>query len=146
MVEYNFFAETLRHKAGSILSIIEEETHAPNGNPLVVSFKQPKELTMTITVEISGSVATIILSEGIDYEMQDDFKKANKQALSSNSVTEIVVDFTNATFLDSAGIRALLILQKEADEKGKTVFLLNCNNNMRDIFEIGGFDQMFKFR
>ena len=101
---------------------------------------------MTIAVKISGSVATIILSEGIDYEMQDDFKKANKQALSANSITEIVVDFTNATFLDSAGIRALLVLQKEADEKGKTVFLLNCNNNMRDIFEIGGFDQMFKFR
>ena len=101
---------------------------------------------MTIAVEISGSVATVILSGGIDYKTQDDFKKANKQALSADGVTEIVVDFTNATFLDSAGIRALLILQKEADESGKSVLLFNCNPYMRSIFEIGGFDKMLKFR
>lgn len=101
---------------------------------------------MTIAVEIKDTVASIILSGGIDYESQDDFKRANIQALSADGVTEIIVDFTKANFLDSAGIRALVILKKGADETGKSIILLNVNEHMRDIFEIGGFDRMFQFR
>lgn len=101
---------------------------------------------MTIAVEINDTVASIILSGAIDYEAQDDFKRANIQALSADGVTEIIVDFTKANFLDSAGIRALLILKKGADETGKSIILLNVNEHMRDIFEIGGFDRMFHFR
>jgi anti-anti-sigma factor len=101
---------------------------------------------MSVSVAANGNVACIILSGGIDYATQDEFKKANKQALSMEGITEIHVDFSNANFLDSAGIRSLLILHKEANETGKSLFLLNCNDNMHDIFEIGGFDKVFKFK
>jgi len=101
---------------------------------------------MTIAVNINGTLASIVLSGGIDYSTQEDFRNANKQALSAQGVTEIHVDFIKATFLDSAGIRALLILQKDAEAMGKAVYLLNCNEYMLDIFEIGGFNKVFKFQ
>lgn len=56
------------------------------------------------------------------------------------------MDFAKATFLDSSGIRALLMLQKEADTAGKSLVLLNCSENLRSVFEIGGFDRVFTFR
>jgi anti-anti-sigma factor len=101
---------------------------------------------MTITIEFSGAVANIILSGGIDYATQEEFKIANQQALSTEGVRDIRVDFADAKFLDSSGIRALLILQKGAKKSGKSLVLLNCNEAMRDIFEIGGFDTVFTFR
>lgn len=101
---------------------------------------------MSITVEFSGTVVSIILSGGIDYETQEDFNKANKKALSAEGVTEIRVDFTEANFLDSSGIRALIILKKKADAVGRSLVLVNCNANLREVFEIGGFDRMFTFR
>ncbi|NJC98769.1 MAG: hypothetical protein C3F07_05825 [Anaerolineales bacterium] len=101
---------------------------------------------MTITVKFNGGVASIVLSGGIDYSTQEEFKKANSEVLSAGQVGEIHVDFISATFLDSAGIRALLSLQKEVDAAGKSLILLNCNENMREIFEIGGFDNLFTFR
>lgn len=101
---------------------------------------------MTITVEFNGGIASIVLSGGIDYSAQEAFKTANKQALSADGVTEIRVDFAKATFLDSSGIRALLMLQKGADTAGKSLVLLNCNEELRNIFEIGGFDRVFTFR
>ncbi len=101
---------------------------------------------MTITVESKGGVATIALSGGIDYAKQEDFRNANRQALSAKGVREIQIDFTKATFLDSSGIRALLILKKEADAAGKSLVFLNCNEYLRDVFEIGGFDKVFTFR
>jgi len=101
---------------------------------------------MTVTIEIHGNVATITLSGNIDYSMQDDIRNANQQALSNEEVSEICVDFSAITFLDSSVIRALLTLQKEADAAGKSLILLNCNENTREVFEIGGFDRMFTFR
>lgn len=101
---------------------------------------------MSIAVEFNGTVASIVLSGGIDYATQEEFKTANKEALSAESVTEINVDFANATFLDSSGIRALIILKREADASGKSLTLMNCNENLREIFEIGGFDRIFSFR
>lgn len=101
---------------------------------------------MSITVEFSGTVANIVLSGGIDYATQDDFKAANKQALSMDGVSEIHVDFAEATFLDSSGIRGLLILKKETDNSGKSLTLMNCNAYLMEIFEIGGFTKVFNFR
>ena len=101
---------------------------------------------MSVSVKIYGSVASIVLSGGIDYGTQEAFRNANQQALTVKGVTEIRVDFANATFLDSSGIRSLLTLQKDADKRGISVYLLNCDSRMREIFEIGGFDKVFKFK
>jgi anti-anti-sigma factor len=105
-----------------------------------------KEKAMSITVDVHGEIASIVLSGGIDYSKQDDFKGANEQALSADGVTEIHVDFAQTNFLDSSGIRALVQLQKEADASGRSLILFNVNDSMRDVFEIGGFDKVFTFR
>ena len=101
---------------------------------------------MGITIGFDGTTANITLSGNIDYSLQEELRKANQQALSNAQVREICVDFADVTFLDSSVIRALLGLQKEASAAGKSLVLLNCNNSMREVFEIGGFDRMFNFR
>ena len=101
---------------------------------------------MTIAIEFRGTTANITLSGNVDYSMQEEIRHANQQALSKEQIKEIFVDFANVTFLDSSMIRSLLTLQKEADAAGKSLVLLNCTNNTREVFEIGGFDRMFNFR
>ena len=100
---------------------------------------------MTIAVEFTGTVARIVLSGGIDYATQEDFKNANRRALSAEGVREIQVDFARASFLDSSGIRALLVLNKEAGAAGRSLTLVNCSERLREIFDIGGFDKVFTF-
>jgi len=101
---------------------------------------------MSVVIGFQGNVANINLSGNVDYSMQEEIRNANQQALSNKQISEIRVDFTEITFLDSSVIRALLTLQKEADAAGKTLILLHCNDNIREVFEIGGFDKMFTFR
>jgi anti-anti-sigma factor len=101
---------------------------------------------MSITVNIHGSTANIILSGGIDYSTQELFREANYRALNANGVREIQVHFSEVTFIDSSCIRALLVLQKQVEERGLTLSLLDCNDSIREIFEIGGFDKMFLLR
>lgn len=100
---------------------------------------------MPIAVEFTGSTARIALSGGIDYATQEEFRNATRQALSAEGVREIQVDFARADFLDSSGIRSLLVLNREANAAGRSLVLINCNDHLREIFDIGGFDKMFTF-
>ena len=101
---------------------------------------------MSITVSVHGPTADIILSGEIDYSTQEIFHEASYAALNAENVREIQVRFDEVTFIDSSCIRALLVLQRQVEERGMSLLLVNCSSPIRDIFEIGGFDKMFSMR
>jgi anti-anti-sigma factor len=101
---------------------------------------------MSITVSVHGPTADIILSGEIDYSTQEIFHEASYSALNAPDVRDIQVRFDEVTFIDSSCIRALLVLQRQVEERGMSLVLLNCSSPIRDIFEIGGFDRMFSMR
>ena len=101
---------------------------------------------MPATVETTGKIARIVLYGDVDFSTQDDLDNAIDQALSIDVAKEIQVDMTHVTFIDSAVIRALLKLQERAFAKNKSLSIWNCNDRIREIFVIGGFDQMFVLR
>jgi anti-anti-sigma factor len=94
-------------------------------------------------VEVTGEVARIVLSGDVDFSTQGNLGEAIDQALSMDEAKEIQVDMTDATFIDSSVIRSLLKLQERALAKDKTMSIWNCNEQIREIFVIGGFDLMF---
>lgn len=98
---------------------------------------------MPAKVEITGEIARIILSGGFDFSTQGHLGDAIDQALSNEVTKEIHVDMTNTTFIDSSVIRALLKLRETAIAHDKSLSIWNCNEQIREIFVIGGFDQLF---
>ena len=98
---------------------------------------------MPAKVEITGEIARIILSGDMDFSTQTNLGDAIDQALSTELAKEIHVDMTHATFIDSSVIRALLKLREIAIAHDKPLSIWNCNDQIREIFVIGGFDQMF---
>ena len=101
---------------------------------------------MPATVEITGDVARLILSGDFDFSMQENLGNAIEKVLGANAIREIYVDLAEATFIDSSVIRALLKLRESAIAKKKSLTLWNCNDQIREIFTIGGFDQIFVMR
>jgi anti-anti-sigma factor len=98
---------------------------------------------MPATVEITGEIARIILSGDLDFSTQGHLGNAIDQALSIATAKELHVDMTNVTFIDSSFIRALVKLREVAIVQNKSLSIWNCNEQIREIFEIGGFDQLF---
>jgi len=98
---------------------------------------------MTATVEFHGLIAIISISGGVDYSTQNEIQDAINKALASDRVNEIHVNLADVTFMDSSGIRALLVLQKRTEKRRKSLILKNCSKSIREVFELGGFDQMF---
>ena len=98
------------------------------------------------TVEFTGDIARLILSGDFDFSTQEDLSDAIEKVLDANAMREIYVDLTDVTFIDSSVIRALLRLREGALANGKPLSLWNCNEQIREIFTIGGFDQLFVLR
>ena len=101
---------------------------------------------MPARLEITGEVARIILTGNLDFSTQDDLRDVMDRAISNTTTKEIYVDMAETTFIDSSIIRSLLNLQELAHASKKSLSIWNCNTQIREIFAIGGFDQLFVIR
>lgn len=56
---------------------------------------------------------------------------------------QITLDFSNLEYISSSGLRVLLLLNKKAKENGGCVTIVGIRENIRQIFQIVGFDVLF---
>ena len=57
--------------------------------------------------------------------------------------TRVVVDFTEASYITSLGLKTLLVAQRRARALGGDVHLAALGPRMQEIFEMAGFEQVF---
>lgn len=69
-----------------------------------------------------------------------------ESALQANweGVTELIIDFSAIDFISSSGLRVMLLSQKHMATCGSMV-LKNVNPDIREIFEMTGFDELLAF-
>lgn len=58
-----------------------------------------------------------------------------------DGIKTLVLDFSDADYISSAGLRVLLPLQKTMDKQGK-MRLMNVNDIDAEIFEVTGFKEI----
>lgn len=63
--------------------------------------------------------------------------------LMQSDVRRIVVDFSGIVYLSSAGLRSLLLAGRQAKEGDIRLVLCGLRADVKRVFEISRFDQMF---
>ena len=58
---------------------------------------------------------------------------------------DIILDCTELEYISSAGLRIFLALLQNAEEKGGEVYVKGINDDIRNVFAITGFSNIFKF-
>src|SRR5262245_43349754 len=56
----------------------------------------------------------------------------------------IVIDLSGATYIDSAGMAALILAMQEVEAYGGKFFLVGLRETLRSIFEISRLDGLFR--
>jgi anti-sigma B factor antagonist len=56
----------------------------------------------------------------------------------------IVIDFSRVTYIDSAGVAALILAMQEVEAYGGKFFLSGLQETLRSIFEISRLDRTFR--
>jgi anti-anti-sigma factor len=81
----------------------------------------------------------VILAVGgeIDIATAEEFSNGVR-TLAEGANGEVVLSFENCGFIDSAGLRALIMLARELRTRDKTLVLSGLNGSPRRVFEITG--------
>ena len=66
--------------------------------------------------------------------------------LLENADKEIIFDCTNLEYISSSGFRLFLTIRKEASVKGGKVIIENINDEIRKVFMMTGFFNLFEIR
>ncbi len=63
-----------------------------------------------------------------------------------NADKEIVLDCTNLEYISSSGLRLFLTIRKEAASKGGKVIIEHINDEIKKVFMMTGFYNLFEIR
>ena len=107
--------------------------------------RQDDELTLLIDVQpgINAGVPRITVFGEVDGPNAERLQKAVVDVLRHRQGPRIDVDLQGVTFLDSGGIRALLLCQAAARQMDRRIVLLNPQPVVHQVLEITGLLEHF---
>ena len=68
------------------------------------------------------------------------------EPLIENADKTIILDCTNLEYISSSGLRLFLTIRKEAGSKGGKVIIENINEDIRKVFMMTGFFNLFEIK
>ena len=98
----------------------------------------------TTIQEQDGNIVAI-LEGSLDTAVAPDTEKA-LSPLNDVEGKDIIIDCTDLEYISSAGLHIFLSILQNAQEKDGHVYIRNINDNVRAIFAITGFSNIFEFK
>lgn len=87
-----------------------------------------------------GRVVTAVSGE-VDAATADDFEAQLRPAIAES--TDVVLDLTEVSFMDSSGLRALVAIHHEVAERGGTIELAGTSNVVERLLSVTGLAELF---
>jgi len=97
---------------------------------------------MTISEEKVGKVFVLGLSGKIDIEGAKAFLERMTQVLDGGE-NHLLIDFTGVTYINSTGLRALILVAKRMARTGGWLHLTGVNDQIRTVLKISGLNSLF---
>ena len=85
----------------------------------------------TLTVAISGNIDTVTAPE-LDSQLQENI----------TDVKDLILDFAAVDYISSAGLRVILMANQQMEDVDGNMTVKNVNEDVRDVFEMTGFDSL----
>ena len=85
----------------------------------------------SLTVTISGNIDTVTAPE-LDSKLQENI----------SGIKDLVLDFAAVDYISSAGLRVILMTNQLMEDVDGNMTVKNVNEDVRDVFEMTGFDSL----
>ena len=100
---------------------------------------------MTIEIQEQNSGFTALMSGRLDTPAAVQASK-DMQPLMDNADKVITLDCTKLDYISSSGLRLFLSLRKETASKGGKVIIENINDEIKKVFMMTGFYNLFEIK
>lgn len=95
---------------------------------------------MTINKQLEGTKLTIALEGRLDTTTAPQLEASVNESIESASDLEF--DFGALEYISSAGLRVMLSAKKTMDKQGGNMVIKNVNEQIMEVFEITGFNDI----
>ena len=102
-----------------------------------------KEETV-ITTQIHGDVGLIKVDGRLTFQEYGRFKNAANEVLDGRPITEIALDLSGATHMDSNALGMLIALKNRAESRFISIKLLKPSPGIQAILELVQFEKLFQ--
>ena len=85
----------------------------------------------TLTVVISGNIDTVTAPE-LETQLQENL----------SGIKDLILDFAAVDYISSAGLRVILMANQQMEDVDGNMTVKNVNDDVRDVFEMTGFDSL----
>lgn len=89
-----------------------------------------------------GSILIIAINGEIDHHSAEEIKSVTEHNLKERNSKNIIFDFTNVTFMDSAGIGMLIGRYKTLSYIGGKICLCNPSGNIKKLINLSGINKI----
>jgi len=96
-----------------------------------------------ITTQIQGAVGLVKVDGRFTFEDYDAFKAVTKGILEGHWITEIDVDLSGASYMDSNALSMLIALRDRCQAKNVTIKLVRPSPSILTILEMVQFEKLF---
>ena len=100
---------------------------------------------MKTTIQENGGSITAIFEGRLDTAAATITEQALKP-LHEFTGSEIIFDCNELKYISSSGLRLLLGVLKSAKPKGQHVYIMGISDDIRTVFAITGFTNLFEFK
>lgn len=100
---------------------------------------------MNVTIKEQDGNMVAYLAGSLDTAAAAETEKA-MNPLNDVEGKDIIIDCTSLEYISSAGLRIFLGILQNAQEKGGHVYIKGINDNVRTIFTITGFSNIFEYK
>jgi anti-sigma B factor antagonist len=99
---------------------------------------------LVVGVEREPQVITLVLAGEFDLAAAPAFERKLEEVVGED-VQRVTIDLRDLQFLDSAGLRALIVAHRRLTESGRELVLRRGPRAVQNLFELTGFGQLFRF-
>jgi len=100
---------------------------------------------MEVNITKENNLVTAVLIGRLDTPASQEIAP-RMESLKADAKGTIVLDCSQLTYISSSGLRLFLSLRKAAAEKGGKIIVKNINNDIRSVFMMTGFLNLFEIQ
>jgi anti-sigma B factor antagonist len=98
---------------------------------------------MNINISRENNTITVYFSGRLDTPAAQEITP-QMNALAEEASNSIILDCSELTYISSSGLRIFLMLRKAAAEKGGKIIVRSITNDIRSVFMMTGFLNLFE--
>ena len=114
-------------------------------NAVLIGFATPDVSHLSFNTTVTDRIAVVTLAGELDVAGASALERELERVAADHSPTTLVLDLSGLDFMDSTGLRLVVLADQRAQEEGRRLVLVRGNESVQRVFAITRMEERLSF-